>query len=629
MFGALTFDRDPLQWRNVPILLVGWVQDAGGFAAIGALLWLLFGLRRVSPSERARIPAWVSTVFVVCTLGATLCYVVWAAPHVWSWLVGIFANKPSPVSSSRRFTDFQTYLLRGGGALGVIAAGLPFLLGLLRLRSRRILAIAKLSFKEAVRRRVLYVFSIALLVLLFGSWFISPKAEDQVRTYVQVVDWAMTWLLLLAAAVIACFSIPADIRTQTIHTILTKPVERFEVVLGRFLGFTGLMTVVLIVMSCVSLLYIVRGVAPEAAEESLKSREPMYGDLSFVNTSRENRGDSVGREYDYRSYITHGIPGRRPAAIWTFDAPPQRVADRATVRCEFGFDIYRTTKGIENKGVACSFKFITANHDAVAYQHYLDSRPNKGKKLAADEVAEAAEKYGLFEVDGKDVTDFHTQYIDVPGGLFKNARTFKGKEPALRVEVRCTDPTQYVGMARYDLYFRLDDPEGGSERMSFAWNFLKGSVGLWFRLCLVIGLGVALSTYLSGVISLLMTGLLYFGGVCMDFVRTVGAGTNLGGGPLESAYRLATRQVMTAPLDKTGAVKVAETTDLAFRWAVRRVLDSLPDVDRFDLSGYVAEGFNIPAGQIALNFLILAGYLLPWAILAYYLLKWREVASSN
>ena len=55
----------------------------------------------------------------------------------------------------------------------------------------------------------------------------------------------------------------------------------------------------------------------------------------------------------------------------------------------------------------------------------------------------------------------------------------------------------------------------------------------------------------------------------------------------------------------------------------------LPDVDRYDLTGYVADGFNIPMGQLAMNLLLLAGYLLPWAVLAYYLLKWREVASST
>ncbi len=627
MFGALIVEQEPIQWKNFPALLVNGVQDAGGWAAVAALLGMLFVWPRLSKSDRARIPSWLYVVVVGGTAGAWLCYIIrffLLIPEIRA----LFAATPTPVFYTQRSLIFQAWLLTIGGALGLIAAGLPFLIGVIRLKMRRIFAIAALSFREAVRRRVLYVFSILLLVFLFGSWFISPKPEDQVRTYVQVVFVAMTLLLLLAGGIIAAFSIPADIRSQTIHTILTKPVERFEIVLGRFLGFTALMTVVLGVMAGVSLLYIVRGVSAEAAEETLKAREPMNGELSFLNTPTEKRGDSVGREWDYRSYISAGMPGKQPTAIWSFEAPPKRVAARDTVRCEFGFDIYRTTKGVENKGVACTFRFITANHDPVEYQKYLDARP-KEKKNDPEELAKAAENYGIFEYAGKDVTDFHTQYIDVPGGLFKKALAYQGRGPALRVEVQCNDQTQYVGMAKHDLYFRLDDPEGGSERVSFAWNFLKGASGVWFRLCLVIGLGVALSTYLSGVISLLITGLLYLGGVCHEFIRSVAIGTNIGGGPLESAFRLVTGKNMNAPLDKTGAVKGLETTDLAFRWAFRRVLNLLPDVDRYDLTGYVAEGFNIPLEQLLVKLLLVFLYLLPWGVLAYYLLKWREVASAT
>src|SRR5262249_34499433 len=149
-------------------------------------------------------------------------------------------------------------------------AGLPFLRSLASLRARRIFAIAKLSFKEALRSKLLYAFSALLLVFLFGSWFIPAKPEDEVRSYVQVVFTAMTLLLLFTGAFLAGFSIPTDIRKLTIHTVVTKPVEKFEIVLGRFLGFVGIMTIVLLAVSSISLLYVLRGVGPDAAAESLK-----------------------------------------------------------------------------------------------------------------------------------------------------------------------------------------------------------------------------------------------------------------------------------------------------------------------------------------------------------------------
>jgi hypothetical protein len=280
---------------------------------------------------------------------------------------------------------------------GLLAAGLPFALGLASVRFRRIWALAKLSFKEAIRNRVLYGFSAMLLVLLFGSWFIPYKPEYQVRSYVGVVYWVMKILLLVTAIILAAFSIPTDIRRQTIHTIVTKPVERFEIVLGRFFGFTALMTLVLILMTSVSVVYVLRGVDPEAAAESLKAREPLYGTLHFENTGSAEKGTNVGREWDYRSYITAAAPNSDPqAAIWDFPNVPRSLADRDSVRCEFGFDIYRTTKGFENRGVSCKFEFQTANFNPRDKDSYNTDRGRwmgKGNLFSQKDIDEWLEGY--------------------------------------------------------------------------------------------------------------------------------------------------------------------------------------------------------------------------------------------
>ncbi len=69
--------------------------------------------------------------------------------------------------------------------------------------------------------------------------------------------------------------------------------------------------------------------------------------------------------------------------------------------------------------------------------------------------------------------------------------------------------------------------------------------------------------------------------------------------------------------------------DPIFRWVMGRIYDVIPDVDRFDLTIFVSEGFDVSMGQLFVTLLMLIGYLLPWAVLAYYLLKWREVASNT
>jgi hypothetical protein len=475
-------------------------------------------------------------------------------------------------------------------------------------------------------------------VFLFASWFIPHKPEDQVRSYVAVVSWATTRVLLVAAVIVVAFSIPNDIRHQTIHTIITKPVERFEILLGRFLGFTALMTLVLLLVSTVSLIYVLRGVDPEAAAESLKAREPLYGELHYENTGNEREGTNVGREWNYRSYITVSPPNQPPQyAVWSFPSVPRSLSGRKTVRCEFAFDIYRTTKGYENKGVSCEFEFQTAGFDHSQRSKYNEERsrrlsqPNRPSDAEIDD--KLAEEFGYYVVPSKDITDYHTQYVEVPGGLFRNAaqQSAKGDAPPLQVRVSVShqSATQYVGMAKHDLYYRLDDPQLGSERAAFAWNFYKGALGLWLRLCLVIGLATALSTYLSGVITLLVVAMLYLSGGVIDYIEQIGQNKAPGGGPMEALVRLANRQVALVPLDEGAAKTTTEFFDEGFRWFIRRVLDLIPDVGRYDLTDYVKEGFNIPAMTLLYDCGALTLYLLPWIVLGYYLIKWREIAAPT
>src|SRR5205814_148414 len=131
--------------------------------------------------------------------------------------------------------------------------------------------------------------------------------------------------------------------------IVTKPVEKFEIVLGRFLGYGMLLTAGLTVVSLLSLLYVVRGVNTEAQKESYKARVPVFGHLAFIGTTKAT-GDSVGREFDYRGYISgpsqamQNFP--RQYAVWWFDEVPAELANReGPVTFEFTFDIFRLSKG--------------------------------------------------------------------------------------------------------------------------------------------------------------------------------------------------------------------------------------------------------------------------------------------
>jgi hypothetical protein len=603
-------EREPLTAADVPSLFTSWLQDVGGFAAAGLVLAALaLLLRHKSPWGPRDRPMWYKATMMAGCVGAIAAYVLAAA---FNWI------EPDAVAPC----------LTVAGSCAILAAGLPFFSDLARLRGRRIWALAVLSIKEGYHRWVLWIFGPFILVFLIAGWFLPHKPESQLSTYVQIIYWVMTPLLLVTAALLASFSIPNDVRSHAIATIVTKPVERFEIALGRFLGYVVLMSGILFGMVLLSLPLIYgQGVPQEAELESLRARVPIYGALRLQGKDKEQdfKGVPAGREWQYRKYIAGGAQSPH-RAIWYFHELPGRLDERTAVPCEFYFDVFRLRKAEkEGQGVFCSFVFQTHHWDQAHAREYMAELQAARRQTANPEAYAAAldrlaDKFGLYEVPFKEVTDAHTYVIDVPAGLFRNAARGGATAqtgPLLAVSVKCESEAQLVGMAKPDLYFV--DGEG-----FFGLNFIKGAVGLWFRLCLIIGVAVACSTYLSGVVTLVVTLFLYLAGFATEYIRNVAYGRNPEGGPLQSL-----RQIVSGPGTAAfdPATMASNVVDDSFRWYLRRVLNLLPDVNLFNLTDYVAYGFDISMTDLTLRLLLLVGYLLPWAVLAYYLLKSREVAA--
>jgi hypothetical protein len=656
-----------MQWAEVPVALREWLQNAGAVAMIGlAIFGLAYLIRR--PEYAAKTWDWITRKVVLLAACAAGTYAVLA--------IFLVAQIVRITSFSPRVEELVRDIgLAAGGLLALAAVLLPIVASLVsRLRAGRIGALARLSLKEAIRNRVVHIFAGVLLLFLFASWFVESKAEHQVRNYVELVFLAMFLLFCLVASLLGAFGIPADVRSQAIHTIVTKPVERFEIVLGRFLGYGLLLTAGLAVLTAISLLYVVRGVNPRAAEESFKARVPLYSSkLWFWGVAEAGKksdiGVSVGREWNYRSYISGPHP-RNPTspkqyAVWSFDSVPRHLGEQLRpVRFEFGFDIFRLSKGEEGLGVFCTFTFADGRLEIPQVEKLAEKWRNErndllglaSKTLSGDDLEREKQKieekliskYGLYEVGGVEVMDYHTQ---TPG---KDAETQQrigsrlahlcqklneleesqpregdaaDRPPALSVIVNVdrSSGSQMLGVAKADLYMLA------AER-SFIVNFFKGMLGIWFVMLLVLGVAVTSSTYLSGVISWFVTLAVFIAGLSLGYMREHAEGKAVGGGPFESLLRLGTRQPQGAPLEPSPTSTVAQTFDEAFRWWMRRLVNVVPDVVRFfDMRRYVANGFDISWGQILFldSLLPLVGFLIPCGILGFYLMKFREIANPT
>ena len=236
----------------------------------------------------------------------------------------------------------------GPSGMAVFSRGISsYLRDILSMSPTRVLAIARLTLKEAIRRKTLMLFVIFAVLLMFGGWFLSSgNSREELQTGVQI--WflltAISWLVLPAVMFLACWSIPEDIRVRSLHTVVTKPIRRIEVVLGRIVGFGAVVTGVVLVMGIAGYIWIQRQV-PDSVRDGLTCRVPKYGSLYFKDRQGllAETGINTGDIWAFRSYIPGNSQSR---AVWVFrDIDAGQSGDDQSINLESRFEAFRLVKG--------------------------------------------------------------------------------------------------------------------------------------------------------------------------------------------------------------------------------------------------------------------------------------------
>jgi len=110
--------------------------------------------------------------------------------------------------------------------------------------SARIVHIATNTFREAVRDRVLYNL-IAFVLLLSGAAVLVGQISIEIEKLV-VINLGLTAISLFGV-VIAIFIgiglVSKEIEKRTLYTILSRPVRRWEFIVGKFFGLSGTLVV--------------------------------------------------------------------------------------------------------------------------------------------------------------------------------------------------------------------------------------------------------------------------------------------------------------------------------------------------------------------------------------------------
>lgn len=153
---------------------------------------------------------------------------------------------------------------------------------------RRALAIAALTFWEGVRMRIVLVFLVILVFIVLRLPFRVKGDETlagQLQTFLSYSLGATTLFLSLATIFLACHTLANEVRSRTLHLVVTKPVSRFQILLGKWLGVCGLNAVLLTLcgVTIYAFAVLIRGRETKFERDELNIRDVIWTARAAAN----------------------------------------------------------------------------------------------------------------------------------------------------------------------------------------------------------------------------------------------------------------------------------------------------------------------------------------------------------
>ena len=326
------------------------------------------------------------------------------------------------------------------------------------------LAVAKHVFRESLRKKILFVLGLFLLILLVSSLFLEAVSPgDRVKLVLRVSFGSLAFFGVMMAIFLSATSLPEEIEGKLIQVVMTKPVGRFNFLLGKILGFISVLALLFLLMGTLSwaLVQITAGGQPLPAER-------LFSPQSLTFSGEDAEGIKLLEEAAKAGRISWlwGPPDIR--AIWHWEG----------------------LRGALPRGKA-TFRVINITpaggprRTEVELRAYSPSGVVKVQEIVVEDGEPAAFEFEPGEAEGE-----------------------------FRVEVRRLNPDFAIGMEREGL--KILAPPG-----SFHLNFIKCLLLLFFKLILMVVITVMGSTFLSAAVTITFSLFIYLTGHMIEFLKTV------------------------------------------------------------------------------------------------------------
>lgn len=140
-----------------------------------------------------------------------------------------------------------------------------------------IVAIASTTVGEAVRRRVLLIILlIGLLLLTIIPSLGVLSARSETSTMISTMYAVLRFTSALIAIILTIYMIPNEIERRTIYTILSKPVQRWQFLLGKYFGAVSALFLMIVLMSIVMITLFAVFQHPDFAKIAEVAKQPLF-----------------------------------------------------------------------------------------------------------------------------------------------------------------------------------------------------------------------------------------------------------------------------------------------------------------------------------------------------------------
>lgn len=126
-----------------------------------------------------------------------------------------------------------------------------------------ILIFAELTIRESQRRKVLWLallLAISFLTIFGLGLHLIFREVEQIGVAVEEVEiglgvlfsaglYVINFLVVVMGVLISVTAVSGEIDSHTIEALVTKPVRRWEVILGKWLGFAAILTIYILLLA--------------------------------------------------------------------------------------------------------------------------------------------------------------------------------------------------------------------------------------------------------------------------------------------------------------------------------------------------------------------------------------------